>query len=342
MKLFYSIFLFFILVAFQQTNGQTISKVFAERNQGGSLSISYNLEDARDRVCKYFIQVYYQDVNAKWVEITEDVTGDLGMNQIAGFKKSIKWNPFLKNNFNELGESQIKITATPMTYKDFILVGGYKTKIKKEDVDTLIYIKPFYISKFEVTVKEFEEFVANSSYKTDAENGSFSYIISNEGQLSQTDMVNWRFDPRGKELLTSEYGRSVVFISPNDAEEYARFKNCRLPTEFEWEAAATCNGSFQLNPAALDSMIFFNPNVKKRLNTTVGSMKSNPLGLYDMYGNVWEIVRSNSFQLDNKYFQKGGSFNSEPGEISIQYSGGIVNKYAFGDIGFRIVKDISY
>jgi hypothetical protein len=100
MKLFYTFILLTLFLGYNPSFGQTVSKVSAERNQGGVLSINYNLEDARDNICKYFVQVYYLDINSKWVEITENITGDIGMNQNSGFKKSIKWNPFLNSSFS--------------------------------------------------------------------------------------------------------------------------------------------------------------------------------------------------------------------------------------------------
>lgn len=83
----------------------------------------------------------------------------------------------------------------------------------------------------------------------------------------------------------------VNCVSYHQAEAYCRFKNARLPTEFEWEFAASGGPLGLKYPWGSDS-----PEGHvcwKQANTCpVKSYPPGAYGLYDMSGNVWEWTSS--------------------------------------------------
>ena len=132
--------------------------------------------------------------------------------------------------------------------------------------------KPFAMSKYEVTFKEWE-------------------ACASEGDCHAVpDDKGW-----GRE------NRPVINVSWNDTQDYLKWlrrktgQSYRLPTEAEWEYAAR-GGTTARYPWG-DQVGGNNANCSTcgsswdgQQTAPVGSFKPNAFGLYDMAGNVWEWV----------------------------------------------------
>ncbi|MDR2051674.1 MAG: formylglycine-generating enzyme family protein [Deltaproteobacteria bacterium] len=95
--------------------------------------------------------------------------------------------------------------------------------------------------------------------------------------------------------------RPVENVSWEDAQEFIRRLNesgrggsFRLPTEAEWEYAARAGSDssyfFGDSPEDLEQYAWYKDNSGRR-TLPVGRKAPNAWGLYDMYGNVWEMVQ---------------------------------------------------
>ncbi len=167
--------------------------------------------------------------------------------------------------------------------------------------------RPFYLSVHEVTVGQFRQFVEETGYRTDAER--------DEGRHFALDTSRWKPDP-GAPYSWRNPGFSqgddhpVVAVSWNDAAEFCQWLSrkeaapYRLPTEAEWEYACragttTCffsgdckdslEGVANIRDGSLyPGLGFVSWSDGYRFTSPVGCFQSNPFGLYDMHGNVWE------------------------------------------------------
>ncbi len=137
----------------------------------------------------------------------------------------------------------------------------------------------------------------------------------------------------------------VVNITLANAKNYIDWlskktgKNYRLPTNIEWQYIANAG-------LKADQIYFNSANICKYVNiidksycrdnnkvsADVASYLPNPWGLYDVYGNVWELIES-----INRPIAKGGSW-SDNEIIGAKYSYRPESK-KLNNIGFRILEE---
>ncbi|MDF7821831.1 SUMF1/EgtB/PvdO family nonheme iron enzyme [Runella sp. MFBS21] len=160
-----------------------------------------------------------------------------------------------------------------------------------------VTVSNFRMAKYETTVAEFEQFVEDTGYQTQAEKEKGSTVFVN-GKWEKKSGVSWRCNTAGEIRPRSEYNHPVIHVSWNDAVEYCKWlslktsQTYRLPTEAEWEYAArggqqskgyTYAGSNDMNEVG-----WFGENTQLSGTRAVGQKAQNELGLYDMSGNVLE------------------------------------------------------
>lgn len=172
--------------------------------------------------------------------------------------------------------------------------------------------RPIAMSVFEVTKGQFAEFVAATSYRTDAEKdgkGGRGWTGTRGNEIAQQPRFTWR-----NAGFAQNQSHPVVNVSWNDAVAFCQWltkkegRTYRLPTEAEWEyacrAGTTTRYTFGDDPEGLVRV----GNVRDKtlhakldsledclassdgyaFTAPVGRFLANGFGLYDMLGNAAE------------------------------------------------------
>ncbi|MBF0138399.1 MAG: formylglycine-generating enzyme family protein [Magnetococcus sp. DMHC-1] len=178
-----------------------------------------------------------------------------------------------KNYTNSIGMEFVLIQPGSLSMGPF-----YSSNICNSEVplhEEVIH-EPFYLSKYEVTQDHWEAVMENNPSRT-------------KGGSLPVERITW--------------SNVQEFINKlNEAEKTNLY---RLPTEAEWEYAALAgektNNFLQNSDGEIGQYAWF----KGSKTYAVGQLKPNAWGLYDMFGNVWELVNGNF-----REFGSGGPQNS--------------------------------
>ena len=207
----------------------------------------------------------------------------------------------------------------------------------------IVELSPFRIDVAPVTNGAFAEFIEAGGYDQPVWWSEAGWAWRSEGSIEAP--LYW--ERRGHEWwhrvmdcrMPVAGDHPVCHVSHYEAEAFARWAGKRLPTEFEWEAAATWDpqtGKSRLYPWGDQPPARALANVDQLGFGTapVGAYRGNwsPLGCYGMIGDVWEWTSSNfrgypGFQsypyreysevfFGSEYkVLRGGSWATRPGAI---------------------------
>jgi len=236
--------------------------------------------------------------------------------------------------------------------------------------------RPFALSRCEITVGQFKQFISDTNYQTTAETDGKGCYVWNH------DNSNWQ-QQAGSHWKNPGFAQTdehpVVCVSWPDAQRYIQWLSqrsgavYRLPTEAEWEYAARAdtktpryfgdasqcdyvNGLGQEAKAIADKdWVLAECHDNYVYTAPVGSFKPNDFGLYDMLGNVWEWTQdcwhdnyggapidSSAWLSANKgacgrRVVRGGSWNGSPQDLRSSNRNRNLTD-AINNSGFRVAR----
>lgn len=221
--------------------------------------------------------------------------------------------------------------------------------------------KGFWMSKYEVTNGQFEQFANATGYKTEAEREG-SGRVWNGTDWEDRGGASWRHP--GWDI---DPNQSVALVSWNDARAYIDWLNSRgdglfrLPTEAQWEYACRAGGiglfCYGDEVSKLGEYARYRANalaLGEAYPALVGTKKPNAWGLYDMHGNVSEWCQdwydegyyayapaANPQGPENGTYRslRGGSWYSFPQFFRSASRTRGIPSYRYFVLGFRICRD---
>lgn len=231
-----------------------------------------------------------------------------------------------KDSMVLIPEGEFIMGSSAEEIKDFTgRYGGKETWFADEQPRRKVYVRSFYIDKFEVTNHQYSEFKDSHLYPADRKD------------------------------------HPVVSVTWQDAFDYCKWAGKRLPTEEEWEKAARgtdgrtfpWDGDFEIDKAntaesgrggkarvgsyELESSAALFPGGTVEVGTYSAGV--SPYGVYDMGGNVWEWTDTWYDRDKGLKTLKGGSwvspYVSSRAAIRLPDDVNVVSN----DYGFRCAKD---
>ena len=232
----------------------------------------------------------------------------------------------------------------------------------EDEVQHSVTVSDFYIGKYEVTQKEYQEITGQnpSNFK---------------GEDLPVENVTWYDAINYCNLLSQKQGLEPVYEINGENVTWNKEKNgYRLPTEAEWEYAGRAGTTTVFNtensisadeanfyghyPYGIEENYFSQenldtkPGVYRQTTTKVGSFNPNKWGLYDIHGNVreWCFDYYGAYDLENTNnpsgpttgtlrVNRGGSWNDYAKHMRSAYRGSFEPDQSMNNTGFRIVRN---
>jgi ergothioneine biosynthesis protein EgtB len=223
-----------------------------------------------------------------------------------------------------------------------------------------IYLDTYWIDRYPVTCGEYQEFMEAGGYNN-------PQWWSVEGwEWLQTERViqplYWKSDRRRRGVAHRTFQNHPVYgVSWYEAEAYSRFVGKRLPTEAEWEKAASWDAKANRRrtyPWGEDTPTPQHCNYDGLTTTPVNAYPKgqSTYGLYDTLGNVWEWTASwfdgykgfvsypykgySQVYFDQKHrVLKGGSWATRPWVLRSSFRNWYYPQVRQIFAGFRCVRD---
>jgi iron(II)-dependent oxidoreductase len=227
----------------------------------------------------------------------------------------------------------------------------------------LVHVEPFELAEYPVTCYQWSEFISDGGYENRRHwtEAGWEWLKSNhvkspfywkfeEGGYSQ-------FGPFGLRALNPD--EPVMGISHHEAVAYANWKGLRLPTETEWEYAASQSGSqvkrkFPWGDETPDrERACHGMNSWGPCQAGTSGEGATPLGVQEMAGNVWEWTASKflpypgfeafpydgyskDHMLGGHFVCRGGSWATSPIICRNTFRNWYVPTYRQGFLGVRL------
>jgi formylglycine-generating enzyme required for sulfatase activity len=251
-----------------------------------------------------------------------------------------------------------KLVISPFLFLVAGLLASQETQMMKIDAGSyvplygndslMVSVKAFKIDKYQVTNREFQEFVRacpewrKSGVKAIFADANYLHHWENDLELKKDEL------PEGP----------VTNVSWFAAKEYCKCQGKRLPTLDEWEYVAMADET-QADARKTDgynAFILSWYEKPKSFKQEVGSTYKNYWGVYDMHGLVWEWTQDfNSMIIsgetrrdentDNNLFCGSSAIGSSDlmnyaAFMRYAFRSSVKGNYAIRNLGFRCAQDI--
>lgn len=277
----------------------------------------------------------------------------------------LRENSILYNNNNDINNKFVYVEGG--LYKQGLDVNDRVNVLDNEMPKHIVEIKSFYCNTYPTTNSEYIQFIEDGGYT----NTSF---WSSDGKkwlkkekanmpkfwLKKNKIYYRKHFDKQIPILNDELKKPVVKINFYEAEAYAKYKKCRLPTESEYEYMCTNRGT-TLYPWGNDSNVekYSNVNYKQSDVVPVDTYECNKNidGIIGLMGDCWYWTSTRFYPYDGYtidplydtfsfpffYFRtivKGAAWTCGEQLVYPQYRNAQEPDKRFHYTGIRLIKDV--
>lgn len=267
------------------------------------------------------------------------------------------------NNLGSINNAELTndlISINGGTY----LMGSPETEMQREtdEVQHEVIVSDFYIGRYEVTQKAYEEVIGEnpSNFK---------------GENLPVENVTWYEAIEYCNKLSKKDGLTPAYTIDGENVSWDRSANgYRLPTEAEWEYAARAETITPFNtensisdeeanyyghyPYGIEENYFTQENLEtkpgqyRQTTVAVNSFSPNKWGLYNIHGNVaeWCFDYYGAYDLENTNnpsgpttgtlrVNRGGGWNDYAKHLRCAYRASTTPEQKMSNIGFRVARN---
>ncbi len=159
---------------------------------------------------------------------------------------------------------------------------------------TVVLTKPTYLGVHEVTQGQYERVMGKNPSHFAPTGAGKDPVAGMDTTSHPVEMVSWNDATEFSAKLSQQENVTPFYLRDGEQVTLQKGTGYRLPTEAEWEFACRAGTTTKYwmgdNDSDLVRAGWFNANSGNRTHA-VGELPSNPFGVHDVYGNVFEWVQ---------------------------------------------------
>jgi formylglycine-generating enzyme required for sulfatase activity len=232
----------------------------------------------------------------------------------AYLKTPVEFNNSIGMKFRLVPPCEFMMGSTTDELDEALAAAGNNEDAKKQirtagPRHNVILNQPIHIGVHEVTQGQYEKIMGKNPSHYSKKGKGKSSVAGEDTTNYPVEIVTWYDAVEFCNKLSQKEKRKPCYFRDGGSVTILKGTGYRLPTEAEWEFACRAGTStrFWTGDKTEDVALvgWFNSNSGHRTHP-VGDFQANPFGLFDVYGNAWELIQDG---WDPDYY---GEFTKEP------------------------------